>query len=80
MVKSLLGLNRPVQVDAGDGLAIALCHAHHVDEDYADDWSTQWRPAGKKSAGYFGQRAGGRLRGRCTYVNVLRFASYRRAG
>ena len=28
MVKSLLGLNRPVQVDAGDGLAIALCHAH----------------------------------------------------
>lgn len=28
MVKSLLGLNRPVQVDAGDGLAIAICHAH----------------------------------------------------
>jgi len=28
MVKSLLGLNRWVQVDAGDGLAIALCHAH----------------------------------------------------
>lgn len=28
MVKSLLGLNRPVQIDAGDGLAIAICHAH----------------------------------------------------
>lgn len=28
MVKSLLGLNRPVQVDAADGLAIAICHAH----------------------------------------------------
>lgn len=28
MVKTLLGLNRPVQVDAADGLAIALCHAH----------------------------------------------------
>ena len=28
MVKALLGLNRPVQVDAGDGLAIAICHAH----------------------------------------------------
>jgi len=28
MVKSLLGLNRTVQVDAGDGLAIAICHAH----------------------------------------------------
>lgn len=28
MVKSMLGLNRPVQVDAADGLAIALCHAH----------------------------------------------------
>lgn len=28
MVQSLLGLNRPVQVDAADGLAIAICHAH----------------------------------------------------
>jgi len=28
MVKSLLGLNRDVQADAGDGLAIAICHAH----------------------------------------------------
>ncbi len=28
MVKALLGLNRPVQVDAADGLAIAICHAH----------------------------------------------------
>lgn len=28
MVKSLLGLNRDVQADAADGLAIAICHAH----------------------------------------------------
>ncbi len=28
MVKALLGLNRPVQIDAADGLAIAICHAH----------------------------------------------------
>lgn len=28
MVKSLLGLNRQIQVDAADGLAIAICHAH----------------------------------------------------
>jgi len=28
MVKALLQVNRTIQVDAADGLAIALCHAH----------------------------------------------------
>ncbi len=28
MIKALLQINRPLQVDAADGLAIAVCHAH----------------------------------------------------
>ena len=30
MVKLLLGLSEPLQEDAADALAIAICHAHHA--------------------------------------------------
>lgn len=47
MVKSMLGLNRPVQVDAADGLAIAICHAHTGVNRVVDLPAPRKRPRGR---------------------------------